>query len=97
MKETPGKHIPQKTIGFRQKIPGLTTPLRTMCKKKGRLHSKVKKGNAHWQQFVDYQRTSQCALNRAHWQYVNGTLAQGIEHGDQKPFWRYICNQKQDN
>lgn len=68
------------------------------CKKKGRLYRKAKKDNAMWQEFVVYQRTSKSALNRAHWQYVNGILTRAyLEQGDQKPFWRYIHSQRQDN
>ena len=68
-----------------------------MCKKKGRLYTKAKKTGAGWEKFVEYQKLTQTELNKAHWRYINGVLVQGLEEGDQKPFWRYIRSQQQDN
>ena len=68
-----------------------------MCKKKGRLYTKAKKAGVGWEKFVEYQKATHTELKKAHWQYINGVLVQGLAEGDQKPFWRYIRSQRQDN
>jgi len=74
----------------------MNTTLR-MCKKKGRLYTKAKKTGVGWEKFVKYQKSTQEELKKAHWKYINDVLVQGLAEGNQKPFWRYIRSQRQDN
>jgi hypothetical protein len=64
-----------------------------MCGKKGHLYTKAKKGKIHWEEFIYFQKSTQKALKKAYWQYVNCMLNQGMEEGNQTPFWRYISIQ----
>ena len=99
------KQVPHKTVGSRQNLPWMNTELKRMCKKKGRLYSKSKakakqsktKGDRAWAEFQVFQKATQEALEKAHWQYLNGILTEGMESGNQKPLWRYIHSQRQDS
>ena len=97
MKAIMKDHVPKKRVGRRYHLPWLTSTLRRMCRKKGRMYAKAKKDRAHWKEFVEFQKSTQQALKKAHWQYINGMLSSGLEKGNQKPFWCYIRSQRQDN
>ena len=36
------------------------------------------------------------SIRRAHWNYVNSILQEGLESNDSKPFWRYVKSKQQD-
>ena len=97
MKQLMKEHVPKKNVGGRFHLPWMTSALRRMCRKKGRLHAKAKRNKSHWKEFEAYQKQTQKALKIAHWQYLNNMLTQGLEDNDQKPFWRYIRSQRQDS
>ena len=75
----------------------MNTALRRMTKKKARLYKKAKKNKAEWKKYLEFQKITQEAIKKSHWQYINNILQQGLQNGDQKPFWRYIKSQRQDN
>ena len=91
------EHVPKKNVGGCYHLPWMTSTLRRMCRKKWRLYSKAKKKGTCWKEFIEFQKSTQQALKKAHWQYMNGMLPRGLEGGDQKPFWRYVRSQRQDN
>ena len=43
------------------------------------------------------QNATRDALRKDHWNYINDTLQQGHETGDNKLFWRYCKAQRQDS
>jgi len=97
MKSMLHQHVPIKKVGSRHHLPWMNTTLHRMRKKKGQLYTKAKKTGVGWEKFVECQKATQMELKTAHWQYINGVLVQGLAEGDQKPFWRYIRSQRQNN
>ena len=97
MKQLVKEHVPKKNVGGRYHLPWMTSTLRRIYRKKGRLYSKAKKKGARCKEFIEFQRSPQQALKKAHWQYVNRMLSRGLEESAQKPFWRYVRSQRQDN
>ena len=97
MKQLVKEHVPKKNVGGRYHLPWMTSTMRRMYRKKGRLYSKAKKKGARWKEFIEFQESPQQALKKAHWQYVNRMLSQGLKEGAQKPFWHYVRSQRQDS
>ena len=69
-----------------------------MCRLKRKLYNRAKKSKnpACWRKFKHLQNSTRNALRKAHWNYVNGILQEGLDAGDTKKFWRYIKAQQQD-
>ena len=90
--------IPSKLSSERHQIPWMTSEVRRMCRKKRKVYNKAKKGDKKASaQFKHLQKQTRDALRRAHWNYVNSILQEGLDSGDTKKFWRYVKAQKQDD
>ena len=65
-------------------VAWLTTKLKRMCRKKRRLFRRAKKSTnpIHKAAYKHIQNETYNALRRAHWSYVNGILAEGLEQCD---------------
>ena len=90
--------IPSKLSSERTNLPWLTSEVKRLCRQKRKHYNKAKKSKnpEHWKKFKHLQNTTRNTLRKAHWNYVNGILQEGLDSGDTKKFWRYIKAQQQD-
>ena len=52
----------------------------------------AKKTGIHsdWTKYKQHKSISQKQVRQANWNYVNAILNKSLEHGNNKPFWKYI-------
>ena len=50
-----------------------------------------------WTKFKQHKSITQKQVRQAHWNYVNDILNESLEHGNNKPFWKYIKARRNDN
>ena len=50
-----------------------------------------------WEEFRKHQRRTTAALRSARMDYINNILVEGMATNDNKPFWKYIKSQRQEN
>ena len=55
------------------------------------------KRNRNWSKFCQHQQECKEAFRRAEWDYVNGTIHDGVLNNNTKPFWCYVKSKRQDN
>ncbi|KAK7111648.1 hypothetical protein V1264_011249 [Littorina saxatilis] len=67
-----------------------------MLKRKKRLFHRARSSN-NWPPYRRFQKHCKRELRRAEWKYINGTIQEGLDRNDTKPFWRFIKARKQDN
>ena len=79
-------------------VPWINQKIRRMCRKKQRLFNKAKRSSKSrdWSAYKSFKKDTSKALRRAHWQYVNNILLEGLQSKDSKPFWRYVKSKRQD-
>ena len=46
--------------------------------------------------YLDIEQMVKCELRDAERVYVNGILENGLESGNNKPFWKYVKSPKQE-
>ncbi len=99
LKDIMNKNVPTKLSSTRHNVPWLSNELKCMCRKKCRLYKRARRTSdpAHKAAYKRQQNMTRDSLKRAHWSYVKGILSEGLEHGDLKPFYRYVKSQQQDN
>jgi len=70
-----------------------------MCRKKQRLYNQARKKHvpSAWEAFKAQQRRTTAALRSARMEHINNILTEGMDSNDNKPFWRYIKSQRQEN
>ena len=94
------KHVPTRLLRANTKhLPWITQAIRRMCKRKQRLFSKAKRSHKSkdWAEYKNAKKETLRTIRRAHWNYINKILLEGLEERDSKPFWRYIKFRKQDS
>ena len=93
------KYVPQKVSSTRRNVPWMTRSLRRMCRKKQRLYNQACKKHAPgaWEEFRKHQRRTTAALRSTRMDYINNILVEGMVTNDNKPFWKYIKSQRQEN
>ena len=71
--------------------------LKRLIRKKGRCFKKAKKSGMDEDRarYLDIEQMVKCELRDAKRVYVNGILQNGLESGNNKPFWKYVSSQKQ--
>ena len=50
-----------------------------------------------WSKYKQHKSITQKQVRQAHWNYVNVILNKSLEHGNNKPFWKYIKARRNDN
>ena len=50
-----------------------------------------------WTKYKQHNSMTQKLVRHAHWNYVSVTPNRSLEHGDNKPFWKYIRSSHTDN
>ncbi len=93
------EHIPTRTTTTRYNLPWLNASIKRATNKKKRLYKKARKSGkeSDWAKYRTCKKETLQALRRARWQYINDILVEGMEENNNKPFWRYIKSQKQEN
>ena len=87
------KHVPTRLLRANTKhLPWITQAIGRMCKRKQRLFSKAKRSHKSkdWAKYQNAKKETLRTIHRAHWNYINKILLEGLEERDLKPFWRYI-------
>ena len=69
-----------------------------LIRKKGRRFKKAKKSGMDKDRarYLDIEQMVKRELRWAERVYVNGILQNGLESGNNKPFWKYVKSQKQE-
>ena len=80
-----------KLSNYRYNLPWMNRNLKRLIRKKGRRFKKAKKSGMD----EDRARVKR-ELRDAEKVYVNGILLNGLESGNNKPFWKYVKSQKQE-
>ena len=94
------KHVPTLLLRANTKhLPWITQAIPRMCKRKQRLFSKAKRSHKSkdWVEYKNAKRETLRPIRRAHWNYINKILLEGLGERDSKPFWGYIKFRKQDS
>lgn len=96
LSETMETNIPTFEFKPSQSLPWLNLSLKKMLKRKKRLFQRAKSSN-NWTPYRHFQKHCKREIRRAEWRYINGTIQEGLDKNDTKPFWRFIKARKQDN
>ena len=92
-------NIPTKWSSNRSHLPWLTSKLKKRIKKKHKLMQLAKKTGipSDWTKYKQHKSITPKQARQAHWNYVNAILNESLEHGNNKPFWKYIKARHNDN
>ena len=73
--------------------------LKRLIRKKGRRFKKAKKSGMDEDRarYLDIEQMVKRELRDAERVYVNGILQNGLESGNNKPFWKYVKSPKQES
>ena len=50
-----------------------------------------------WSKYKQHKGITKKQVGQAHWNYVNAIMNKSLEHGNNKPFWKYIKARHNDN
>ena len=84
--------IPTKWSSIRSHLPWLSSKLKKCIKKKHKLMQLAKKTGipSDRTKYKQHKSITPKQVRQAHWNYVNAILNKSLEHGNNKPFWKYI-------
>ena len=100
IQDTINKYVPKRLLKIgKNNLPWITPNIRRLCRKKQRLFNKAKRSHRSkdWQEYKKHKKHTLQSIRRAHWNYVNSILQDGLESNDSKPFWRYVKSNQQDS
>ena len=85
-------NIPSKLLNYRHNLPWMNINLKRLIRKKGRRFKKAKKSGMEENRarYLDIEQMVKRELRDAERVYVNGILQNGLESGNNKPFWKYV-------
>ena len=91
-------NIPSKFSNSLHNLPWMNINLQRLIRKKGRRFKKAKKSGIDEAvaRYLDIEKMVKRELRDAERVYVNGILQNGLESGNNKPFWKYVKSQKQE-
>ena len=91
-------NISSKFSNSRHNLPWMNINLKRLIRKKGRRFKKAKKSGMDEDRarYLDIEQMVKRELRDAENVYVNGILQNGLESGNNKPFWKYMMSQKQE-
>ena len=77
----------------------MTSKLKECIKKKHKLMQLSKKTGipSDWTKYKQHKSITQKQVRQAHWNYMSAILNKSLEHGNNKPFWKYIIARRNDN
>ena len=98
MEEILAVNIPSKLSNYRHNLPWMNRNLKRLIRKKGIRFKKAKKSGMDEDRarYLDIEQMVKRELRDAERVYVNGILQNGLESGNNKPFWKYVKSQKQE-
>ena len=88
-------NIPSKLSNSWHNLPWMNRNLKRLIRKKGRRFKKAKKSGMDGDRARYLDIEQMVKLRDAERVYVNGILQNGLESGNNKPFWKYVKSQKQ--
>ena len=93
------RDIPTKWSSNRSHLPWLSSKHKKCIKKKHKLMQLAKKTGipSDWTKYKQHKSITPKKVTQAHWNYVNAFLNKSLEHGNNKPFWKYIKAKRSDN
>ena len=85
-------NIPSKLSNSQHNPPWMNRNLKRLIRKKGRRFKKAKKSGMDEDRarYLDMEQMVKRELRDAERVYVNGILQNGLESGNNKPFWKYV-------
>ena len=91
-------NIPSKLSNSRHNLLWLNRNVKRLIRKKGRRFKKAKKPGKDEDRarYLDIEQMVKRELRDAEMVYVNGILQNGLESGNNKPFWKYVKSPKQE-
>ena len=91
--------MPTKWSSSRSHLPWLSSKLKKCIEKKHKLMQLAKKTgiSSDRTKYEQLKSMTQKLVRQAHWNYVNVILNKSLEHGNNKPFWKYIKASRNDN
>ena len=91
-------NIPSKLSNSQHNLPWMDRNFKRLIRKKGRRFKKAKKSGMDEDRarYLDIEQMVKRELRDAERVYVNGILQNGLESGNNKPFWKYVKSQKQE-
>ena len=91
-------NIPSKLSNSRHNLPWMNINLKRLIRKKGRRFKKAKKTgmDEDMARCLDIEQMLKRELREAEKVYVNGIPQNGLESGNNQPFWKYVKSQKQE-
>ena len=92
-------NIPSKLSNSRHNLPWMNRNFKRLIRKKGRRFKKKEKKSGmdeDMARYLDIEQMVKRELRDAERVYVNGILQNGLESGNNKPFWKYVKSQKQE-
>ena len=91
-------NIPSKFLNSRHNLPWMNRNLKRLIRKKGRRLTKAKKSGMDEDRamYLVIEQMVKRELRDAARVCVNGILQNGLESGNNKPFWKYVKSQKQE-
>ena len=88
-------NIPSKFSNSWHNLPWMNRNFKRLIRKKGRHFKKAKKSGMD-ENMTRYLDIEQMVKRDAERVYVNGNLQNGLESGNNKPFWIYLKSPKQE-
>ena len=91
--------IPTEWSSNRSHLPWLSSKLKKCIKKKHKLMQLAKKSSitSDYTKYKQHKSITQKPVRQVHWNYVNAILNTSLEHGNNKPCWKYIISRRNDN
>ena len=91
--------IPTKWSNNISHLPWLSSKLEKSIEKKHKLMLLGKKSRipSDWTKYKQHKSITQQLVRQAHWTYVNAILNKSLEHGNNKPFWKYLKANRNNN
>ena len=98
MEEILAVNIPSKLSNSWHNLPWMNRNLKRLIRKKGRRFKKAKKSGMDEDRarYLDIEQMVKRELRDTERVYVNGILQNGLESGNNKPFWKYVKSPKQE-
>ena len=89
-------NIPSKLSNSQHNLPWINRNLKRLIRKKGRRFKKAKKSVMGEDRARHLYIEQMVKLRDAERVFVNCILQNGLESGNNKPFWKYVKSQKQE-
>ena len=92
-------NIPSKLSNYRHYLPWMSRNFKILIRKKGRRFKKAKKSGMDEDRarYLDIEQMVKRELRDAERVYGNDILQNGLESGNNKPFWKYVKSPKQES